>query len=230
MYSDGGLMAYFPFDANATWADHSINLNDGYASGATLTSSGHIQQALVFSQNTSCFQAQCFTSPHYNNPPFSVSLWINPAAVNNGTIVHVSMNQQGNGSICFDLLAFTSAGAIVAQLYQSATTTAVVNGPVLSINTWTHLAVVYSSTNSFRLFVNGQVYIMTTGTPATWPFNSFSTLYITLGNNSPIGSFALNCPASSTLVVPGPYKGMIDDFRMYSRELNAQEICVLANM
>jgi hypothetical protein len=83
----------------------------------------------------------------------------------NVSIVHVSTNPQSNGSICFDLLAFTFAEAIVAQLYQSVASIDVVNDLDLLNNTWTHLAVVYSSSNGFQLFVNGQAHftsIMTT--------------------------------------------------------------------
>ncbi len=53
----------------------------------------------------------------------------------NVSIVHVSTNPQSNGSICFDLLAFTFAEAIVAQLYQSVASIDVVNDLDLLNNT-----------------------------------------------------------------------------------------------
>jgi hypothetical protein len=230
VYNDATLTAYYPFDTNGTIADHGANLFTGYTTGTSVMSPGRIQDALLFSQNTSCFQAQCFTSPRYNNAPFSMSLWVYPTVVSSGSIVHVSPNQQGNGTSCFDLLAFTAAGAVVAQLYQAGVITAVINGPVLVVNTWAHLAVVYSFSNSFQLFVNGQEYVTATVSPV-WSNTAVNPLYVTLGNTSPSGSSAaVNCPSSSLLAVPGSYKGAIDDFRLYSRQLTSQEICVLANM
>jgi hypothetical protein len=230
VYNDATLTAYYPLDAAYTLADHGVNLFNGYASGTTVTSSGRVQEAIVFSQTTSCFQAACFTSTRASNSPFSVSLWINPTSLSGGSIVHVSANQQGNGSYCFDLLALTSVGGVVAQLYQSALSTAVIDGPIVPVNTWTHLAVVYSFANGVRLFVNGQVYLTSTSANVNWPNTAVNPLYVTLGNNSPLGPSAiLNCPSSSSTAVSGSYKGAIDEFRLYSRELNTQEICVLAN-
>ena len=60
----------------------------------------------------------------------------------------------------------------------------------------------------------------------------FTVIYLTLANTIPQGpSYSLNCPLdTSSGYSSGPFVGAIDDFRLYSRELDLQEICVLANM
>lgn len=56
--------------------------------------------------------------------------------------------------------------------------------------------------------------------------------FITLANTNPQGpAYAINCPGGNSIgVISGLFSGAIDDFRLYNQELDAQEICVLANM
>jgi len=59
----------------------------------------------------------------------------------------------------------------------------------------------------------------------------FEPQYITLGNNSPLGPLGgISCLNGLIPIVSGPFKGGIDEFRLYNRELDSQEICVLANI
>jgi hypothetical protein len=106
-------------------------------------------------------------------------------------------------------------------------------GPIIPANTWTHIAVVYQFTIGVRLFINGQYTSasMNTGnigvyetsvTPLPW--------YITLGNISPMGSTTpTTCIAGSAGIASGAFSGQIDEFRVYSRDLNGEEICALVN-
>ncbi|CAF0856008.1 unnamed protein product [Rotaria sordida] len=114
---------------------------------------------------------------------------------------------------------------LLGQLMTSPTTLINTQGVILPLNTWTHIAIVYLNTNGFRLFINGQLIDAVSGSMTT---NQFS-LYITLGNNSPGLSISSSSCVSST-VVAGPYRGAIDEFRIYNRELDVQELCVLANI
>lgn len=82
-----------------------------------------------------------------------------------------------------------------------------------------------------RLFVNGILKIMS-NINANIPVYTFSMMYITLANTNLQGpTYSMNCPSGSNSgFISGPFYGAIDDFRLYIREINAQEICVLANM
>lgn len=66
--------------------------------------------------------------------------------------------------------------------------------PILSNETWTHLAVIYSTTNGYRLFINGQL----KGLVVTDIVNNNFNVFVTLGNNSP----GLNISSSTCLASP----------------------------
>lgn len=232
IYNDASLTAYFPFDTVGTWNDYSVNLFNGFSGSVTTISTGRVGQAISFSSNTSYFQSECFPSIETNDPPFTFALWINPSnRTNGGTIIHASNLQNGNGSGCYDILALTSSGALVAQVMQTPTIIYATQGPIISTDTWTHVAVLYSPNNGVRIFVNGQLSAVssTTSTLGTQDFTD--PQFITLGNNSPLGpAITITCRNGTIPYIPGPFIGAMDDFRIYSRELTNQELCVLTNM
>ncbi len=234
--NDATLMVYYPFDSVATYDDYSVNLYNAIASNTNLISDGRVGQAIYFSTNTSYLQVQGFPTIRNTsgvNPPFTFSLWVNPATSSGGgSVIHISNLAAGNGSICYDLLAFTVNGALVVQLMGQTSTVMGLLGAVLPINTWTHVAVVYSRVNGVRLLINGQLTVAPLITDIPQNMTRWDTpLYITLGNNNPLGSTTgPNCPISSIPFISGSYRGAIDDFRFYNRELDTQELCVLTNV
>ena len=99
--------------------------------------------------------------------------------------------------------------------------TALVIGPTVQLNSWTHVASTYSSVNGLRLYVNGTL-IASSG-----PFGFAAggvPMTITLG-----------CPllgqsiCTTVGIVLGQYRGSFDEFRVYARELTAAEVIALAN-
>ena len=236
IYNDATLTAYFPFDTINSWKDYSYNRFDSTAFNVSIRSDGRIGQAVNFTSNSSYFQVQCFPivrNVSTANPPFTFSLWLNPStSTNGGSIIHISSLVHGNGSICYDLLALSSTGALVIQSMGPTSTVIGWQGPILPKDTWTHVAVIFSQEDGLRLFINAQLSI--TSSLASVPYNLIRwdfPLYVTLGNISPLGSTAtVGCPSGAIPFVPGSYKGGIDDFRLYSRELDTQELCTLANL
>lgn len=113
---------------------------------------------------------------------------------------------------------------LVAQIMSTSVLLNSVQGPTLPVDTWTHLAVVYSSTNGFRLFINGQ---MVAFVPSGILVNQ-NNIVITLGHNGPGFIIPTGVCLASTIAARS-YRGMIDDFRVYNRELDGQELCVLVN-
>ncbi|CAF1565306.1 unnamed protein product, partial [Rotaria sp. Silwood1] len=164
-----------------------------------------------------------------NDQSFSFSLWVNPTSTTSGgTLVHLSSNSNGNGT-CYDLLVFTSTGALVCQWLYANNSADSAQGSVIPANTSTHVVVVYSYKSGVRLFINGQ-FSTSSNAGSFSVFDASSPWYITLGNKSPLGSSAsLSCQSGSIPISSGSFSGSIDEFRMYNRELNNQEICVLAN-
>lgn len=91
-------------------------------------------------------------------------------------------------------------------------------GPFLSLNTWTHIAFTYSTTHGNTQYVNG-VSVGSTG--AVGHNNVYGTIqWIHLGYNF--------CWSSGYIPCNG-YQGSVDELYIYSREVSASEIYVLAN-
>lgn len=225
IYNDAGLFVNYPFDTMDTLLDRSVNMNHGISSRLTSVLLGRKNQAIAFESNTSYFQALCFPTLRLDDVYFSLVLWINPSAViGGGSLVHISTLQNGTGTICYDLLGFTASGVLMAQWMTGASSLANLTGRVLPLNTWSHIALIYSQKNGVRLFINGQLLTSI----LVLPFNTVSNNYITLGNNSP-GLVISSSTCLASLIVAGPYRGAIDEFRVYMRELNMDELCVLAN-
>lgn len=231
IYNDATLTAYFPFDSGAVWNDYSANLLHGFGVGVSVTPVGRSGQAIYFGTNTSFFQSRCFLSPQKGNAPFSFAFWVNAYNPRSGgSLVHISYLQNGNGSHCYDLMALTSTGTLVVQLMQSTSLVNAYQGPSIPSNSWIHLTVVYGSTNGVRIYMNGQITMVSSNT-ATIPFNNNNEpFYVTLANSSPLGpTMTPNCRNGSIPILAGPFNGAIDEFRLYSRELTNQEICKLAD-
>jgi hypothetical protein len=231
IYNDATLLAYYPFNTTLPYDDYSVNLFHGIASAVSLIPHGIFGNALYFSSNASFFQAPCFPSMATATVPFSISLWIKPdnTTTNGGSLVHVSSSQNGSG-LCYDLLSLSSSGALIVQLMQSAVIVNGTVGPVITTNIWTHVAVVFGATNGLRIYINGL--LSSTSVGVLQNQNAVANpQYVTLGNNSPLGQLTgVSCRNGSIPIMPGPYRGAIDEFRIYSRELNNEEICVLANL
>jgi hypothetical protein len=148
-----------------------------------------------------------------------------------GTLIHISSTQNGMGT-CYDLLVFTSTGALVAQWMQNAGN--IVNatqGPIIPANTWTHVAVLFGSANGIRLFVNGQLSASSPTTGGITLANFDNPQYVTFGTNNPWGLSATStCQNGTITILPGQFMGGIDEFHLYNREIDNQELCVLANI
>lgn len=157
------------------------------------------------------------------NRAYSISVWIRPTVANGSTIVHLSTTTIGQGW-CVDLMGFSSSGQIIITGWAS--TNQQVIGPVLTLNTWTHVVDTYSVANGHRLYVNG-TFIGSTGSMNYLASGQVNIL--TLGNplQGVLVSAGGTCNAQS--IVPGVFLGSLDEFRVYSRELNTTDIFALAN-
>jgi hypothetical protein len=230
--NDATLTAYYPFDTTATFNDYSVNYFNGIAVGLTTLSRGRLNQAIYFPSSINYFQAPCFSSGRISSFAFTYSFWVNPASLTNGgTLIHISTVASGNGTTCYDLLAFTSSGALVAQWMQNTGVVNATQGPIIPANTWTHVAVLFGSANGIRLFVNGQL-SASSQTTGNVNYQSFDNpQYVTLGTNNPWGITGTStCQNGTITILPGQFIGGIDQFRLYSREIDNQELCVLVNV
>jgi hypothetical protein len=94
-------------------------------------------------------------------------------------------------------------------------------GPTLPFDTWTHIVTSYSATNGVRLWVNGT--LINSSGPFTYASSDVPNT-ITLGSSLDGTSY---CPAYPVEI--GQFYGMMDELRVYSKELDASDIYTLAN-
>jgi hypothetical protein len=210
---DASLVAYYSFDCEST-LDSGPNLLHGSASGHRFIT-GRINDAIQFNSTTAYFQAFSFTALGTSNQSFSISLWIKPTNVI-GTLVHLSAASTGNGW-CASVLGFNTLANITARIPGTD-----VYGPIPSLNVWTHITHTFSVINGIRLYINGTLYASSGSNLSRNGPNV--PLYLTLANQL-MGAGSCNSGNISST----QYAGAIDELHVYSREITASEVYILAS-
>ena len=96
-------------------------------------------------------------------------------------------------------------------------------GPAIPLApAWTHLVQTWSSTNGLRLYVNNVLVASTISMANSYTASGVPN-FITLANSLSGTSFC-NIGLLGSM---SPFNGDMDEFRVYSRELNADDICTL---
>lgn len=183
--------------------------------------SGRTLQAIAFAgMSSSYFQASGFLALGTANQPFSLSLWVQPQTLA-GTLVQISTSGSGTGS-CRPFMGFSSNGSLVAQVPISASYAAVLYSS-LQLMSFSHVVQTWSPTNGLRLYVNTAL----VGSIAAATYTGTSTWinYLTVGDCL---SGCVSCyTGAGNRIAPGPFAGAVDDFRVFSRELNVTDVCNL---
>jgi hypothetical protein len=214
------LAAQFSFDGTSPLVDLGPNFvssngsNYAFISGVTL-------QAISFTgSSSSFFQASGFVALGTPNQPFSFSLWVQPQALA-GTLVQTSIDTSGASS-CASFIGFASNGSLIAQV-KTNTSYVAVSYPNIPLNSFTHIVQTWSSTNGLQLYINSNLVSSATAT-SYWTASNWVN-YVTLGGCL---SGCGNCSAfSGNQIASGSFTGAVDDFRVYSRELTADDVCTL---
>ncbi|CAF1572593.1 unnamed protein product, partial [Didymodactylos carnosus] len=214
--NDATLSAYYSFDGSLYLDSGPLWIN---GTGVSVTSTtGRVNQALSFATSNSYFQATGFTLLGTVNQSFSIALWVKPTTVSGGaTIVHTSSTTIGYGW-CIPMIGLSSTGNIITQSWNGGLVS--VTGPILSVNVWTHIVETYSFVNGVRMYINGALYGATT---------SFSYLASGVPNTITLGNPLSGTGCASSPIAPGQFYGAMDEFRLYSRELNSTDAYSLAH-
>ncbi|CAF1601940.1 unnamed protein product [Didymodactylos carnosus] len=157
--NDATLLFYYSFDLPSPFYDNGPNRlnNTAISNYASVSStSGRVNRGIDFTTTSSYFQMCCFYQLAWlASKPYTFAIWIYPTSINGGAIVHISYYYT-NGGCCsfggygYDILALTYSGQIVTQVYYNSYFPGYI-GPIIPINTWTHVACTYSSTNGVIL-------------------------------------------------------------------------------
>jgi len=215
------LAAYFTFDTGLPYNDSGPNAVPTTSSNTAIIN-GYKNQAILFTgTSNSYFQTWGFTSLGISNKPFSITFWIKPQILS-GTLIHLSTSSSGTGSACFPLLGFTSNGSIVAQVLTNNATVVSAIGSELPVSlSWIPVVQTWSSSNGLKLYVKNT--LVSSVAASTFLASGTTPNYLTLGNCLSGCSACL----SGSIGKPGPFQGAIDDWRIYNRELTADDVCAL---
>jgi len=211
-----GLVGWWTFDGKdmiSNVKDRSGQNNTGYMQGFTSTSSavttGKLGQGLKFDGVDDYINVGKQTSLN-NVRPVSYSMWFYPSSSANAYLFH-------KGRYLF----LNTPGSVLTFTFDIATSGSDVGKTStysISINKWTHVVVTWNGT-------------IGAGMEAHIYANGVETGYASSFN----GSGTANDSATNMLIGQksgniSPFKGLIDDFRIYNRVLSAAEIKQLYNL
>jgi len=217
---DATLVAHYSMDClSYSSRDSGPNQIDGTAVGLT-SDGGRIRQSYLFNSTASYFQVEGLILLGQSYRSFSFALWLRPiiSVINGGTILHASQGTNGLGW-CYQYLGLSSTGEIIVYI-PGAEGAVQLTGPVLIVDEWVHIAVIHSRKNGLCLYINGLLYDQSD------PFiyqPSGLPMIVTLGQ--PLSGSS----CSSGSIQGGYYRGQIDEFYIYSRELSKKDVTMLLN-
>ena len=210
------LTAYYSFNTSIE-QDSGPNRLHGSGYNVNLANSSLGDHALRFSNNSngSYFQAENFLLLGFSNYNFSISFWILPIqSGRNSSVLFMSWSNGG----CLPIIGLYSSGTINAQVENRSEEIVNIAGSI-SFDYWSLITLTYDTDNLTFYANNGLVQTISQvdykgrGSPVT----------LTLGYSPTL----IDC--SSPHIIPGPFEGYIDEFRVYSRCLTSDEITAMYN-
>ena len=122
------------------------------------------------------------------------------------------------------MIGFNATGQLIIQtlgrygIYATSSSSG-----ILSVNQWSHVSMTYSTTNGIRLYVSGQ--LMNNYTAFTDYAASGKMNMIIIGTSL----WPNTCPIYQTNnIALSQFRGKIDELKIFSRELSANEVAQLA--
>jgi Concanavalin A-like lectin/glucanases superfamily/Galactose oxidase-like, Early set domain/Bacterial Ig domain len=198
-----GLVAAYGFEEGLGSAvtDISGRGNNGSISGATWTASGRFGYALSFDGDGDIVSVADSASLDLSNA-MTLEAYVRPRSLPSTTWRSILMKERGS-HLSYAMYANSSTNSPSGHVYISGDRSARGTSQI-PLNTWTHLAVTYDGT-VVRMFVDG----VQVGTRAVTGSIAVSTGALRIGGNT---------------VWPEWFDGLIDEVRIYSRVLSAEEI------
>jgi hypothetical protein len=200
------LVGYWKLDeaGGAVAKDSSGNGNDGAWQGNPTVVDGQFGKALAFSNNRVAISASNSLTANLFQEPFTLVVWINPKRTGNTwqqIFRGVRTDAASNDTLFLNNDGRLSWRGRVATVWAGGMCETAAN--VVPADQWTHVAVTGDGTN-FRIYVNGAL-------------SQTSAWQKTDGANA---TYYIGGAATTTEY----YTGMVDDVRVYSHVLTAQEI------
>jgi hypothetical protein len=220
--NDASLVCYYSFDSYSYSDSGPLGLSGLGVNVIAAIGMGRVNDAISFASASSYYVIGGLIKLGIVSQPYSMSIWIKPTSLSGGTIIHVSScNHTCSGQWCLAFIGLTLGGQIAIQSWRNVGSNLVsLTGPVLYTNVWTHVVQTYSPNNGMRLYVNGLLSNQST---------SFTYLASSIPDYVYLGSFPLPVCVGTNTIAMGQYYGLLDEFRLFSREITATEVYALAN-
>ncbi len=207
---NSNLVAHYTFD-DGTGADASGRGNNGTISGDVTSGTGKIGQSLVFPGVVASHVSIPSNDSLNITGAFSVSAWIRPSVTTTGTATIVNKGTANlDASQEHYILTATSNGNLIFRISNgtSLLSTTPYSPPAVTPqgNTWYHVVGTYNGSDTISLYINGVL----NGTASAANFGSLK---------QDTGPLKIGSDASVR-----PWKGDIDDVRIYSQSLNATQV------
>ncbi len=206
-----GLVAYYPFNANAN--DESGNGNHGTVNGAVLTEDRHGYENRAYYFNGGYITGSCSNFPT-SNEARTISVWVKPTeAWNLGFSGYArDIFIYGSSQSTAQFLRFWKNDQYIAGIeYVSESQLPYIFSEGFNLNEWYHCVFTFDGSEGV-LYING---------------NIVASNDINL-ESSDLGSFIIG-RAFPEFNFDNFFRGNIDDIRIYNRVLSEEEIGVLYN-
>ena len=188
----------------------------------TGTSVLFVNQSVAFLQSPSNVQATGLTLLGTSNQPYSIAFWIYPYSTYGGSLVYLWTGATLS-TWCLPLLGLSTSGTVIAQQYNGSSVISI-NGPSLANATWVHLAYTYSINTGIQLYING--ILVNSSSPFSYSAMSVPASIMLGRKNSNIQQS--ECDWQPNSITQSQYNGLMDEFYLYSRQLNITEVKKLA--
>jgi hypothetical protein len=157
--------------------------------------------------------------------PFSLSLWTK-ADAGARVLVHSAMNESGGDGWCIPVLGQDGAGHLVGQIPFASRNDAflVAKAPALPEGVWSHVVLTWTPEAGVSLYVDGQLAASARPASAEQQLRDAPATPLRLFFGSDVGA---SCWRGG--VPRGNWAGALDEIRVYSYALSADEIATLAH-
>jgi hypothetical protein len=203
-----GRILWYKFDANP--ADSSGNgLNASLVGGTSYTTDRFGNPTGALQLNGTTGHAVAPQGVYFDGSPYTVSCWVRPVAYNNWSRVYDFGRGQANDNV-LAVISQTTTGRVAAENYNAGSGARIdaLNG--MPLNQWSHMLVRYNGSH-LEVYINGNLVV--TGATNMPRLLTRTLCYIGRSN------WAADAYANAAF----------DDFMIYNRALNEDEIKSLAS-
>ena len=186
----------------------------------TSNSTGYINKGAIFNGSSSKINLAAGSFTYTSQ--FSITAWIKLKSTQANQTILENYEYLSSTSRGFNFRVHTGDKLKFDGYYTDATRTDALSSTSIPLNTWTHVAAVYNSTNSsIKLYINGSEVSYTTQTYNAMQYHSNCAVNI--------GALTYGTGGGAGANDQQWFNGHIDELRVYDDALTATEIGYIAN-